>query len=435
MRGLLTRRKSFVLCFVCLFLWAPAESRAQATLLLEEPYSYDGTFAGTGHAAIYLSRICAETPTMLRRCQAGENGVVVSRYDGIAGHDWLAIPLIPYLYAVDRVENIPLFVNPKLVALLRERYLATLALPAEKTPGAEPRYELAGSAYDRTLYGFRFATTPEQDDRLIRWLNESRNRENYELITRNCADFAKRIVNFYYPHAIHRAVIADLGVTTPKQAAKSLVRFSRHHPETQLTAFLIPQVPGLKPSKPVHGVVESLVLAKKYVTPVLLFHPFVVGSVEAAYWAGWRFNPGKGALVFDPASGDLSRGLEKPLTAAQRHSYQNLVQATTRREVETEALPPWRKIETASEVSLDAQGRPVLQVVLEGRVVPVGICRDNALRISGSPELIEGLVLARIETELKLKHPIRASESEIRSDWNLLEAARRTSEAAVTLEP
>lgn len=430
MRGLFICRKSFIFSLMVLFLWAPAESRAQAVLLLEEPYSYDGTFAGTGHAAIYLSRVCAESPTLLRRCHAGENGVVLSRYDGIAGHDWLAIPLMPYLYAVDNVENIPLFVNPKLVALLRERYLATLPLPPEKSAGSEPRYELAGSAYDRTLYGFRFSTTTEQDDRLIEFLNSRPNSESYELLKRNCADFVKGIVNFYYPHAIHRALIADLGVTTPKQAAKSLVRYSKHHPETQLTTFLIPQVPGLKRSKPVHGVVESVVLAKKYVTPVLLFHPFVIGTVEAAYWAGWRFKPGKGALIFDPASGDL-RGLEQPLTAAQRRFYHKLVEATKKHEGETEALAPWQKIEAASPASLDAEGRPVLQVSLEGRVVPVGICRANALRISGSPELVEGLILARLETELKPKNPIRTSESQIRSDWKLLEAARGTSQAEV----
>src|SRR5215471_3944030 len=192
MRGFRNTAKVFVFS-VALIVAAPAILRAQATLLLEEPYSYDGTFAGTGHAAIYLSRVCAETPTRLRRCHLGENGVVLSRYDGIAGHDWMAISLIPYLYAVDQVENIPLFVDPKLVALLRERYLRTLPLPPEKTAGSEPRYELAGSAYDRTLYGFRFATTPEQDDQLIQLLNSSSNSESYELIKRKCADFAKRI--------------------------------------------------------------------------------------------------------------------------------------------------------------------------------------------------------------------------------------------------
>jgi hypothetical protein len=56
-------------CLAAVWAGAPAHLRAQATLLLEEPYSYDGTFAGTGHAAVYLSRVCADSPTVLRRCQ------------------------------------------------------------------------------------------------------------------------------------------------------------------------------------------------------------------------------------------------------------------------------------------------------------------------------------------------------------------------------
>src|SRR5213079_1341884 len=135
------------------------------------------------------------------------------------------------------------------------------------------------------------------------------------LFTRNCADFAKQIVNFYYPHAIHRSIIADLGATTPKQAAKSLVHSAKHHPEMQLTTFVIPQVPGLNRSKPVHGVIESLVLVKKSVTPVLLFHPFVIGTVETAYWAGWRFNPGKNAQVFNATAENPMKDFDPPLTA------------------------------------------------------------------------------------------------------------------------
>jgi len=73
--------KSFVFCATMVLAGLTSKSaHAQATLLLEEPYSYDGTFAGTGHAAVYLSRICAETPSLLRRCGPGEPGVVISRY-------------------------------------------------------------------------------------------------------------------------------------------------------------------------------------------------------------------------------------------------------------------------------------------------------------------------------------------------------------------
>ena len=285
-----------VFCLAAIVASATAQLRAQATLLLEEPYSYDGTFAGTGHAAVYLSRVCAGSPTVLRRCHPGETGAVISRYHAVAGRDWIAVPLIPYLYAVKNPGDAPLVADEKLVKFLRANYLDGIGIT---DPDA---YQLAGSAYDRTTYGFRIATRPEQDDELIRILNAAPNRGAYKLLNRNCADFAKQIINFYYPRAIHRSIIADLGVMTPKQAAKSLVHTANHHPQIQLTTFIIPQVPGLKRSTAVHGVIESVVLAKKYVTPFLLFHPFVVGSVEAAYWTGWRFNPAQGALIFDASN-------------------------------------------------------------------------------------------------------------------------------------
>lgn len=425
--------KSFVLCGVLLSACLPARLAAQATLLLEEPYSYDGAFAGTGHTAIYLSRVCAESPTHLRRCRAGESGVVLSRYHGIAEHDWLAIPIIPYLYAVESTDEIPLYADSKLVELLRGRYLATLPLPPEKS-GGEPRYELAGSAYDRTLYGFRFATTSEQDDKLIAALNASPNAESYELVKRNCADFVKQIVNFYYPHAVHRSIIADLGVMTPKQAAKSLVHTSKHHPEMQLTRFIVPQVPGTKRSKPVHGLIESVVLAKKYVTPFLLFHPEVIGSIEATYWAGWRFNPAKGAYIFDPNSPGLDHSLERPLTAAQRRAYGELVATTRETEIQSEDVPDWKKIASQAKPQLDASGRPFFSVDMAGRDIPVGLCRSNALRLSGSPELVQQLALARLELELKPKKPVHASEQEVRNDWQLLQAARESRQAALSPE-
>jgi hypothetical protein len=45
---------------LALLLWAPPCVRADVAVLLEEPYSYDGALAGTGHTAIYLTRVCAE---------------------------------------------------------------------------------------------------------------------------------------------------------------------------------------------------------------------------------------------------------------------------------------------------------------------------------------------------------------------------------------
>src|ERR1035437_2144441 len=94
---------------------APA-ARAEMALLLEEPFGLFGAMNPTGHAALYFSNICADSPHHLRRCTAGESGVVISRYHEVAGYDWLAVPLVPYLYAVERPEDVPLYASEEAIA-------------------------------------------------------------------------------------------------------------------------------------------------------------------------------------------------------------------------------------------------------------------------------------------------------------------------------
>src|ERR1035437_754597 len=100
MPSILTARTFlFVLITVAALTSWNTRSHAQAALLLEEPYGFFGVINPTGHDAIYLERVCAETPVKLRRCETGEPGVVIARYQGISGYDWVAIPLVPSLYS------------------------------------------------------------------------------------------------------------------------------------------------------------------------------------------------------------------------------------------------------------------------------------------------------------------------------------------------
>ena len=260
-------------------------ARASATLLVEEPYGKVGFFTATGHSAVYLSGVCAQTPLILRLCAPGESGIVLSRYDGVGGYDWIAVPLVPYLYAVERPEDVPLFADAKMVAFLRDRYrrkhLRDVApdLPNGETPGGN-WYELAGSSYDRTTCGLEIETSTEQDEALILTLNSSPNSSHFHLLTRNCADFAKEVINQYQPKALHRSYVADLGISTPKQMGKRLVQFSTTHPELRLSRFIIPQVPGdIGRSKAVHGVVESFFKSKKYIVPS--------GLASPTLWDAW----------------------------------------------------------------------------------------------------------------------------------------------------
>jgi len=409
-----------------LLLWLAPRAQADVAVLLEEPYSYDGALAGTGHAAVYLTRICAASPTVLRRCEAGEPGVVMSRYHRIAGYDWIAIPLYPYLYAVDRPADIPLFVDNKLEAALRDqyrrKYLESVVAdgPSGVTPGGD-WYELVGSAYDRTLYGFQIETTPAQDDEFIARYNAGPNHESYKLVSRNCADFVRDAVNFYYPKAARRSVIADLDVSTPKHTAKSLAQFSKQHPELHFTTFVIPQVPGtIRRSRPVHGVLESVFKAKKYELPLLALHPFVAGGLCVAYVASGRFNPAQHAMVF--ANGDL----EPPLSAPERRAYQKGLAEVTKASVEENPgreEASWHHLLTGAQLQLDGDGRPVLQVRTGGNVAEVGITRDNVLNSPAPREIMQELLVARLREQLRKGHAPKTSDVELRQDWKLLKTA------------
>ncbi|HVX66016.1 MAG TPA: hypothetical protein VHA11_05425, partial [Bryobacteraceae bacterium] len=143
----------------------------------------------------------------------------------------------------------------------------------------------------RTLYGFALETAPADDDRLIAYLNAQPNRQRFHLLFRNCADFARSIVNFYFPGALGRSLVADAGISTPKHSAKLLVRYGRRRPELRLASFVIPQVAGERPSTRLRGVSESLVRSKKYVVPLVVLQPWAAATAAAAYLATGRFDP------------------------------------------------------------------------------------------------------------------------------------------------
>lgn len=221
-----------LLLFILVFTAGAGRAYSAVALLVEEPYGFFGGVIPTGHTAIYLNHVCAETPTMLRRCQAGESGVVISRYFRIGRLDWVAIPLMPYLYAVEHVEEVPERTDAASVEKMRQRYaenhLQSLASPDAKYDRRNVWSQLLGAAYIRKIYSFEIATSDEQDDRLIAEYNGGANVSHFNLITDNCADFSRRLLNFYYPNAAKRSVSADVGITTPKQIAKSVDAIMTH---------------------------------------------------------------------------------------------------------------------------------------------------------------------------------------------------------------
>ncbi|HEY4379227.1 MAG TPA: hypothetical protein VGN01_02710 [Acidobacteriaceae bacterium] len=293
------------LALLVFFLAIPLAAHASVAFLMEEPYGDFGAFNPTGHSAVYLSHICAAAPTELRMCRPGEFGVVISRYHKIHGYDWIAVPLIPYLYAVDTTAEIPTSVDKAQVASLRDAYRREhmLALAPDDKHGRAPGGEwtqLVGSSYDRKIHGFQVESTTEQDERFIAIFNDKHNVGHFNLFFHNCADFSHSVLDLYLPNAIHRNFIADIGLSTPKQVARSLMKYGKNHPEVRMSAFVIPQVTGSLPrSHAVDGVVESLVKSKKYILPIAVLSPAIAGGAVVAYLTQGRMALPKDATVFN----------------------------------------------------------------------------------------------------------------------------------------
>lgn len=289
----------------CLTIVVTIYGHASVALLMEEPYGTFGAVNPTGHAAVYFNHICVDSPTVLRPCHDGEFGVVISRYHKIDGYDWIAIPLIGYLYAVDTTDDISATVDKEKVAALRDAYRREhlLNLAPDNQHGKAPKgewTELVGSSFDRTIHGFQVDSTPAQDRRFIAIFNDRRNVGHFNILFHNCADFSRVVLDIYLPHAIHRNFIADIGFMTPKQVARSLVTYGKKNPELNMTAFVIPQVSGSIPrSHPVDGVAESLVKSKKYLIPMVALVPEVTGGVVVAYLVDGRLKLPKDTPVFE----------------------------------------------------------------------------------------------------------------------------------------
>jgi hypothetical protein len=338
---------------------------------------------------------------------------------------------------VERPEDVPLFANAKMAAFLRDRYrrryLEGIAPDVKngETPGGN-WYQLVGSSYDRTIYGFEIQTSPEQDEALIRKLNSSPNESHFHLVTNNCADFAKGVLNFYYPKSLHRSLVADVGITTPKQMAKRLIRFSDRHPEIRFSRLILAQVPGSMPrSSTVHGVIESFFTSKKYIVPSAVLSPIFAGCVAGVYvgTGAGHFVPSRNAMVFVFGS-----GTEKPLDREDRRAYQLqlkhfLAGAYPEKQSADKA---WEKVQSKAKIDVDEQGRPVLQLQSGERVVQIGVSADNILSGNAPPQLVRQLLEARLQAELRNKAAQNISETEVARDWELLQKTVAESDSHAT---
>ena len=283
-------------------------AHASLAVLVGEPFGSFGTLMPTGHVSLYLDRVCADGPVRIRMCHAGEpQGVVIARLNAIGPLDWLASPVMDFLYGTGDPSQVMTYAKASDVEDMQEIYRRRHLLEyfpdeVEKAKWSDEWAETVGAAYLRRLWGYELATTVEQDERFVAMLNAQANVHQYHLHKNNCADFVADAVNFYYPGTVRVNSIADLWLMTPKQVGRGVWAYGKAHPEAGLKVFEIPQIAGELPrSKSLRGATDMLLKTKRYLAVELAIQPEAVAAMWLMYMDRGRWQIGRGSEVETPA--------------------------------------------------------------------------------------------------------------------------------------
>ena len=464
----LVARLATVLVLAFVFL-TPSPAYGDVGVLLNE--SLDTSFArisGSGHSAIYFSRICADSPIKLRLCRPDEQGSVMSNYTTL-GEDqpfeWNVVPLSIYLYGVEYPQNRPLFGSQKIKHVLEERYRENFLAPycdsanCRTSNKAEWR-EMVGATLSRSIYMFVIETSTDQDRALIAEFNSLPNQNHFNGITRNCAEFSRRVLNTYFPHAARADYLNDFGLITPKAIARSFTHYGEHHPEAHLRVLHFAQLPGtIKRSTECRSGTEQLYHSKKLLIPMVLFASHELPFVAASYLLTGRFNP-QHELEQHPTAktADLEQEIRQARsekdsprqeqleaivnqetvelvgTAKEWKDYREALGSLTDEAVSREIIPDhnfldrlFKYLDRAGTPSVDANGALWLEISQGGKPSKLGLSAVNIFASGTDSQWAYALTLARANHYLKSPKHSREIMPDFKSDWALLQAARLNS--------
>jgi len=453
------------LVLICILGLTCLPANADVGVVLNE--SLDTSVAritGSGHSAVYFSRICPDSPVKLRLCHAGEHGSVMSNYTTL-GEDqpfeWNIVPLNVYLYGVENAHFRPMVGSQQIKHVLEERYREKYlgdycASESCQTSNKAEWREMVGATLERSMYMFVVQTTVEQDRSLIELFNSSPNQNHFNGMTRNCADFTRRVINAYFPGATGPDYINDFGITSPKAIARSFTRYAKRHPEANFRVLHYAQVPGtIKRSTVARAGTEQLFRSKKLLVPMLVFADHALPFVAASYLFIGRFNP-QSELEKHPtveateleqqirlAKAENDDTQTEQLEAKQekesarvvgspeewkkyRTEFNSVVAEATRGDGTPERVAPkkfFQRLGEAGPPVADHNGALWMEVSDGGESSRVGLSASNIFSADSNPEVAYELVLARIGRVLKSPKHSRENMTEFKKDWEMLQYA------------
>jgi hypothetical protein len=435
--------------------------RAQASVGVVLNESLDESMdriTGTGHTAVYFSNICADSPVKLRLCRLGEFGSVMSTYINIGEdqpYEWNIVPLSIYLYGVEDPQNRPIFGSVQVKHLLeeryREKYLSEYCeTTACRTSSKAEWREMVAATMIRSVYIFAVDTTVEQDEKFIAEFNNLPNKSNFNGILRNCADFTRGVINFYFPHAVYRDYLNDFGMESPKAVARTFTRYAVHHPESNFRAMHFAQVPGtIKRSSEVRSGTEQLFRSKKLLIPMALFADHALPVVAASYLLTGRFNPEHTFEKYPAAGPDAGNGdvpeLQAAVTLDERvqlvgtsnewKQYRKALDSTAQANkniIDKHDLSHFLKdLDREGTATVDEDGSLWMDLWEDGEPLRVGLSANNALSSGSNSRLAYKFLLARTRGVLRSPKHSRETMLEFDQDWAMLQRLSMETDTAL----
>jgi hypothetical protein len=461
---------------VLAFLVLPGRASADVGVVLGETLDLGSErITGSGHSAVYLSRICPASPVKMRLCEPGESGSILSSYQSLDEdhpYDWNIAPFNIFVYGVEDPQNRPLLATAALKNLLEDNYRRTYLSRICTTNDcinnrdANWRY-MVGATFERGLYIFVVHTTLEQDQALIDRFNSQPNESHFNGATNNCADFTRNVINSYFPHAAHRDFVNDFGMTSPKAVARTFAKYAEHHPDAQYRVLHFSQIPGtIKRSTEVRAGTEQLYRSKKWLVPMLIVANHELPFFAASYMITGRFNPQREAEQYPTAqatqikyalqeakSNDDSDRIEQLQaereeqfalgagTSKQWNEYRDQFRLLLAEAVHNEAIPSeltidrfFRYLDEFGRPEMDGNGALWIEIpaTSDNAAMKLGLSPANIFAPGSDSLLAYELVLAHVRGELKSPAHSRESIPEFAEVWGLLQSAHGRSMAVAS---
>jgi hypothetical protein len=336
----------------------------------------------------------------------------------------------------------------------REKYLAAICTAERCRSGKSAEWrEMVGATLERSLYMFVVKTSVEQDRALIAEFNSLPNVNHFNGMTRNCADFTRRVLNTYYPGAVKPDYLNDFFMTTPKAVARSLTHYAEKHPQSEFRVLHFSQVPGtIKRSSECRSGTEQLYHSKKLLIPLAAFAWQSVPAVAASYIITGHFNPehqfeahpsadaagtasdespeigGGFAVSVQELAAEVSLQRETIVgTKDEWKQYQTRFDATVDEAIRREVIPDrnylkhvFKKLGESSTISADADGALWMNFAGEQPPLRIGISASNIFSAGSDSQFAYQMILARMAEELKSPKHSRETMLAFKQDWTLL---------------